>query len=274
MSKLALLFVLTLSVLKLQAQKTPFGNNPDAGSYFDAGGVKLYYEIYGKGEPILMLHGGVYGYISEFEFLIPKLSEKHRVICLATRGHGKSEIGHEAFSEMQKAKDAYQLLKHLKIDSLTLVGFSDGAFTALKMAEVYPKMVKKVVAMGIGDIPKRDKNKVGTSDLSSKKLLAQNKEFFESRLKLMPEPNRWDESLQMMNEFYNTRYMSDETFCKIKCPVLVMTGERDDYFTVDQVVKCYKSIPNAQLSIIPGCHHVILYCNFPAVWESMKRFIE
>ena len=72
------------SVLPSAAQKTPYGDNTEAGNYFDAGDVKLYYEIYGKGEPLLMLHGGVYGYIDEFEFFIPKLSERYQVICLVS----------------------------------------------------------------------------------------------------------------------------------------------------------------------------------------------
>ena len=69
-----------------QSQAIPYGNNPQAGHYFDVGDARLYYEVYGKGKPIVMLHGGVYGYISEFEPFINRLSESYQVICIATRG--------------------------------------------------------------------------------------------------------------------------------------------------------------------------------------------
>jgi alpha-beta hydrolase superfamily lysophospholipase len=89
----AILAIFLIALLHVSAfgQQVPYGNNPQAGHYFDVGGCKLYYEIYGKGRPLVLLHGGVYGYIDEFEYLIPKLAENFEVICIATRGHGKSE---------------------------------------------------------------------------------------------------------------------------------------------------------------------------------------
>lgn len=270
--KKSLFLIISLILLSFLAfGQIPYGNNPEAGKYFDAGGVKLYYEIYGQGEPILLLHGGVYSYIDEFENLIPKLAENHQVICLATRGHGKSEVGHEPYTYKQRAEDAYKMIRHLKLDSVIVLGFSDGGATALKLAALYPEVTRKVIAMGVGDVPEGSrKNKY---NYSAEDLLTQNKDYFESRLKLMPEPDRWNESLQMLNGLYNSDYVSAETFEKIKCPVLLMNGEQDNYHTVDNLIRCYKAISNVDLSIIPGCHHVIFYCNFPAVWESMKSFL-
>lgn len=250
----------------------PYGNNPEAGKYFNTGEAKLYYEIYGKGTPILILHGGVYGYIDEFEFLIPKLAENHQVICLATRGHGKSEIGHQPFTFQQRAEDAFKLLKHLKIDSATVIGFSDGAFSGYKMAAMYPEVVKKLVAMGAGDRSKDPAREV--ANYSEAALMKTSGDYFSGRRKLMPEPQRWNESLKMINDLYNNEVISKETFEKIKCPVLVMAGDNDNYSNVEKVVSSFRQIPNAKLSIIPNCGHVILYCNFPAVWEAMKGFVD
>ena len=253
------------------AQEIPYGNNPDAGNYFDAGGVKLYYEIYGDGQPILMLHGGVFGYIDELSGLIDKLSVNYKVICLATRGHGKSYIGNETFTYRQRAEDAYKLLQHLKIDSSIVLGFSDGATSALKMASIYPNTVKKVIAMGVGDSPKGDSlNEYYTSE----NLLANYNEHFTKLLSIMPEPERWNISLEYANHLYNEDYVSIETFSKIKCPVLLMNGENDVFFTIDDLVKCYKSIPNARLAIIPECHHVVFWCDFQAVWLNIEKFLK
>jgi len=92
-------------------------------------------------------------------------------------------------------------------------------------------------------------------------------------LRLMPEKERWNESLSWLNTMYNTDYMSKETFEKIKCPALLMNGDRDGYSTIDEFIQCAKYISNVQVSLIPNCSHVIFFCNFPAVWASMEPFL-
>jgi len=257
--------------LSTQDDKIPYGNNPRAGRYIDVGDARLYYEVYGKGKPILLLHGGVYGYISEFEPLIARLSQTHQVICLATRGHGKSQIGSQPYTWQQRAEDAYKLIRSLTQDSVLVLGFSDGAFAGYKLAALYPQAVRKLIAIGAGDTPKG--SRTNTFTYSPDMLLGQARTLFESRKALMPEPERWGESLSMLNKLYNDDYISAETFEKIKCPVLVMSGDSDTYHTIDRVTTAAKLIPRSQLSIIPGCPHVVIFCNFPAVWESIRPFI-
>jgi len=254
-----------------QDDKIPYGNNPQAGRYLDVGDARLYYEVYGKGQPILLLHGGVYGYIDEFEPLISRLSQTHQVICLATRGHGKSDIGTRPYTWQQRAEDAYALIRSITPDSVLVLGFSDGAFAGYKLAALYPKAVKKLIAIGAGDVPRGSRKE--KANYSPEMLLGQAKPFFESRKALMPQPERWGESLAMLNKLYNDDYLSGETFGKIQCPVLVMSGDRDTYHTIEGVTSAVRLIPKSQLSIIPGCPHVVLFCNFPAVWESMRPFI-
>ncbi|MEM9830223.1 MAG: alpha/beta hydrolase [Bacteroidota bacterium] len=260
-----------LSTQNTSSEKINYGNNAEVGDYFEVDGVKLYYEVYGQGGPILMLHGGIYGYIDEFSSLIDKLSKNYQVICLATRGHGKSEVGNTPYTYQQRADDAYQLLQHLKLSKVLVIGFSDGGHSALKLAALYPETVRKVIAMGVGDNPKV-KNRE-PYNYTSESLLAESGSFFQSRLALMPEPDRWEESLQYSNHLYNEDFLSTETYEKIQCPVLLMNGENDEYSSVNALVKAHKAIPNAHLSIIPKCGHVIFFCNFEAVWESMDWFL-
>ena len=147
------LFFLALVLnCSLFSQQVPYGNNPATGHYFKTGDCRIYYEIYGSGQPLVMLHGGVYGYIDEFEPFIPKLAEKYMVICIATRGHGKSDIGHAPFSYQQRAEDAYQVIRSITKDCVTVLGFSDGAFSAMKLAAIHPELVKKLISIGGGAI--------------------------------------------------------------------------------------------------------------------------
>lgn len=271
MKSVSLLLWLLSAILIANGQTVPYGNNPAAGNYFNVGDASMYYEAYGNGKPLVLLHGGVYGYIDELEYLIPKLAEQYQVICIATRGHGKSGIGTAPITYQQWVNDAYKVIRHVTADSVCVIGFSDGGFTGLKLAAEHPELVKKLVAMGVGDRPQNRKEEKFNYTAAS--LLKSDSSFFAGRLKLMPEPNRWNEHLLKLNKVYNESYMSVETFSKIKCPVLLMNGDKDDYSSINSFINCAKAIKEAQVSIIPGCHHVIFYCNFPAVWESMKPFL-
>ena len=124
-------FMLLLSVHAF-SQKPAYGNNPEAGKYINVGDAKIYYEVYGKGEPVVMLHGGVYGYIDEFEPFINRLSEKFQVICIATRGHGKSEIGTKPFTYRQRAEDAYKVIRSITKVLSNEHNFFQGILTGFK----------------------------------------------------------------------------------------------------------------------------------------------
>jgi len=264
-------FVLGQIAFSAYSQSVPYGNNPAAGHYFSVGDAKLYYEVYGQGKPLVMMHGGVYGYIDEFEPFISKLAENYQVICIGTRGHGKSEIGHTQFSYQQRAEDVYKVVRSITKDSVIVLGFSDGAFGSLKLAALHPELVKKLIAIGAGDYPKDRKTE--KYNYTPEGLMKSDSAFFAGRVALMPEPKRWKECLTMLNKMYNEDFVSTETFSAIKCPTLIMNGDRDGDNSIDAVVKCAKSIKGSQLAIIAGCWHVVFFCNFPAVWAAIDPFL-
>ena len=271
---LSLFCLAILLCSSLFGQSVPYGYNDAAGQYVDVGNdTKLYYEAYGSGEPLLMLHGGVYGYIDEFATLIPKLAEKYRVICLATRGHVKSDIGTEPFTYDQRASDAYQLIQHLGLSAVSVIGFSDGGMSAYKLAANYPEVVTRMVVMGAGDLPTKRKESTPLN-YSAKSLMQSSADYFKPRIAHMPEPDRWDESLRMLSEMYNNSILSKETFSQISCPVLLIAGEQDEYFSEPSLRKAHEYLPNAQLTLIQDCGHVVFFCNFPKVWESISAFLK
>jgi pimeloyl-ACP methyl ester carboxylesterase len=127
-----------------------------------------------------------------------------------------------------------------------------------------------MVVMGAGDTKKAEREVFAYSE---EQLMKQAGAYFKGRMRLMPEPQRWNESLKMLNDLYNKDFVSEETLTKIKCPVLIMSGDADSYSNPESSLSAFRLIPNAKLSIIPACGHVIFSCNFPAVWESMKAFV-
>jgi pimeloyl-ACP methyl ester carboxylesterase len=121
------------------SQNIPYGNNPDAGHYNVLTEQRSIMK-YTESKPLVMLHGGVYGYIDEFAPFIPKLAENFEVICIATRGHGKSEMGKDPFTYKQELTTLTSNRSITK-DSVVVIIF-DGGFSGLKLASLYPELVK------------------------------------------------------------------------------------------------------------------------------------
>lgn len=283
------MLILLLFVSKAQAQqsiqgalqpvskvyKTPYGNNPSAGHYVQANDAKIYYEVYGgtalgKRQPIVILHGGILGSTIEMANFIDSLKQNFQVIAISTRGHGKSEIGSLPITYEKKANDVMAVINAITPDKAIILGFSDGAYTAYKVASMYPERIKKVIAIGAGEqIPGLRK-----VVFNPKELLALDPPYWTQQKALMPQPQRLEEFWAGMEAFYNTMTASKELFASIKCPVLLMAGELDRNAPLPTVINAYNMIPNAQLSIIPNTGHVCFSENFPATWASIVPFLK
>src|SRR6202012_1664909 len=110
---LAAMMISTSAQAQDKAGAIAYGANAAAGHYLTVDDTRIYYETYGSGgTPLVLLHGGVYGYIEEFGELIAELSQHRRVIAIATRGHGKSDIGTKPFSYAMFAEDAVAVIRH------------------------------------------------------------------------------------------------------------------------------------------------------------------
>jgi pimeloyl-ACP methyl ester carboxylesterase len=255
--------------------KIPYGNNPQTGHYYNVGDAKIYYEIYGKGKPVVLLHGGLFGYIDEYEFLIPKLAQTHQVIAIGTRGHARSEIGTKALSYAQLADDAYRVIHSLTQDSVIVVGFSDGGITGYNLTAKHPELVRKLIAIGS---PRRSTDRALSTQeegkMTAERLDKMAPDFVKSRKQLMPEPARWNELLDKLDVLWNQpTFITDEAIQQLTCPVLLMAGDKDPYFKTEKLLETYRLLQTGRLSLIPNCGHVVLYCNFPAVWEAISPFI-
>ncbi|MDB5089315.1 MAG: alpha/beta fold hydrolase [Mucilaginibacter sp.] len=249
-----------------------YGNNPDNGHYLKVGdSTKIYYEVYGKGRPVVLLHGGLFGDISEYEKLIPKLSEHFQVIAIETRGHAKSEIGHQLFTYKLMAQDAYTVIKRLTNDSTIVIGFSDGAVIGMNLTIEHPEIVRKLVFAG-GNISKEDYRPGVVADLektTGKTMEKDYPDFVKDRKKIMPEPERWDEFVDKLKHAWLTQVKVEPSQLKnVKCPVLVVGGDRDQYNTIDNFYKVYRQLPNASLAIIPQSDHIVFY-RWPGIMEAI-----
>jgi pimeloyl-ACP methyl ester carboxylesterase len=250
--------------------KIPYGNNPKAGHYVQANDAKIYYEVYGKGQAVVLLHGGLFGSTVEFSDFINKLKQNYLVIAISTRGHGKSELGTQPLTLDQRATDAMAVINAVTKDSVAVIGFSDGGYSAYKLAQMYPERVKKMIVMGAGEIyPGLREFK-----FTAKQAQEMDKPFWEQQLKLMPEPNRVEDLFIQVANCYNNATVSKDVLSAIKCPVLVMAGDRDGGNPVERVVSAARFIPKSQIAIIPNAGHGCFLENFEATWASILPFMK
>lgn len=265
---LSLLFYSSLAL----CQAIAYGNNPNAGKYVNVGDAKLYYEVYGKGSPLLLLHGDTFGYISEFDQYIPLLSKHFKVIAPGMRGHGKSELGTKKYTYKLFAEDVLAVLRQEKIDSALVIGFSAGAITAYYLAAYYPHKVKKVVAMA-GALDSTSYRQEIWSEVKAKytgddfeKMLP---ELVKERKALMPKPNSYNELIEKLRDSWKEPvYVEREKAASIKCAVLTVAGDRDEYFKAGSFVAIHQIIPRSQLAIIPNCNHVCLIL-YPEMFNTL-----
>lgn len=236
-----------------------YGSNPDAGRYLTVNGARIYYEVYGEGPPLLLLHGDVFGYIDEFSGCIPLLSKHFRVIAVGMRGHGKSEIGSQPFSYKLFAEDALAVLKKESVDTVVVVGFSAGAVISYYMAAHYPAVVRKFAALG-GGLGSFDFKKDKVGELKAMNIDSLEKKypkFIKSRRELMVEPGRYQEVVDRLKKtWFMDYYVEPEKIKSIHCPSLIVGGDRDYYLDITSFVSTYKTIPGSQLAVIPNCDHV------------------
>lgn len=209
------------------------------------------------------------GSIYEMHQFIDSLSLQYHVIAVSTRGHGKSELGNGPTTILQKANDVLALIYGEKLDKVIVLGFSDGAYSGYSFASSFPERIDKHIAIGAGE----ETPELRKISMNLPELFDLDPEYRDQQLAIKPEPNRIKETGDRMALFYNGASFSKELLGKIKCPVLLMSGENDGNAPLATIINAYLMIPKSQLSIIPNTGHGVFLENFPAVWYSIVPFL-
>jgi pimeloyl-ACP methyl ester carboxylesterase len=224
-------------------KQNTYGNNDSTGKYTVANGVPIYYEEYGSGEPLLLLHGNSESIIG-FNKQIPELSKYFRVIAIDTRGQGKSKEDGKKYSYDLFAEDMNALLDCLRLDSVNVLGWSDGGNTGLIMAMKYPAKVKRLAVMGANVFI----DKTVVDKWVFKELNEQLKEFKSDTTYKSVNRKRL---ITMLLTEPNHRFAE---LLQIRCPVLVMAGEKD-VIKEGHTKAIAAGISKSELVIFPGGTH-------------------
>ena len=221
--------------------------------YSEVNGIKMYYEIYGQGEPIVLLHGGGSTIGSCFGRIIPLLAAHFKVIAPALQNHGRSGFRDIPETFSQDAKDVLTLLKNLRIAQANFFGFSNGGTTALLIAIHHPEIVNKLVVASA--VYKRSGLMPGFFDMMKKTTISQMPpELKAAFLKVNPDTTK----LQVMFEKDRARMVdfkdiNEEQIKSITQPTLIISADKD-VVRPEHAIELYRLIPNAHLTIFPGLH--------------------
>ena len=237
-----------------------YGNNLKVGKFLFVNGVNLYYEIYGNGEPLVLLHGNG-GNIKGMKYQIEYFSKQYKVIIMDCRGRGKSDLGKDTLTYMQITKDVASLLDYLHLDSVYIIGRSDGGIIALLMGIYFPEKVKKIAAFGANLSP--DKALLYPSIVEQ--IHHDRKQAKEMILKKDTTKNRL--LIKQLNRLMEYQpHISGDDLKKIKSPVLILSCDRD-VIREEHTLFIYRNIPEANLCIFPGETHWITSEN-PGLFNS------
>lgn len=225
-----------------EAAASPYGKNERAGHSIHLNNSVIYYEVYGKGQPLLLLHGNGQS-ISAFYRQIEPLSKHYQVIAVDTRAQGKSRdsLNHDLKYELF-ASDMKQLLDSLQLKKVNVVGWSDGGITALMMALKYPKYVNKIAVMGANLFPEG----IAPGTLQ---------DFQKNYHPASKDTDHASANRQRLLKLLLTEpHLQFEDLHTIEAPTLVMAGEHD-VILPEHTQGIAKAIPHSQLIIFKGATH-------------------
>lgn len=263
------LFVILLSI-GIQSYSQQNSNEPAkplTSGYAPVNGLKMYYEIYGEGKPIVLLHGAFNTINLNWAMLIPELSKKRQVIAVEFQGHGRTADIDRPFSFENFADDVAGVLKHLKIDSADIMGFSMGGGVAWQMAIRHPQLVKKLI---IASTPYKYDGWSPETKVVFPKLAP---EFFEGTPvktaydSLAPGTKNFPALVNKMKQLVSKPYdFGAEKIKAIKSPTLIISADGDGVLP-EHAVEMFRlrhgsymvdfgPVPATQLAIFPGTSHI------------------
>jgi len=238
----------------VNAQKKQNMEHEKTAGYAPANGLKMYYEIHGKGRmPLVLIHGGGSTIETTFGKILPLLSEHGKVIAVELQAHGHTSDRDAPESFEQDADDVIALLKYLKTDKVNILGFSDGGCTTMQIAITHPEIINKAIIVSAnyqreGMIPGffEGLQKASLADMPAS--------LKDAYLKVAPDKTH----LQVMFEKDVARRLTfkdrnDDDLRSIKVPILLMASNHD-VITLEHTVKMSHLIPGAKLVILPGTH--------------------
>ena len=276
-----LIAIFVFTVLRSNGQQS----KPADSGYVAVNGIKVYYEVYGEGKPIVLLHGAFYTIQMNWGPLIPELSKTRKVIAIELQGHGHTPYSDRKLDFATLASDVEGVMNYLKVDSADVAGYSMGGSVAYQLTIQSPKRVKKLVIISStykssGWLPQ-----VSNAFKSFKPEFFTNSPMNTAYDAVAPDKTKWTMFLEKMIAFAGTSFdMGDSNIAKITSPVLLISGDNDGLDKIE-LMKTYQLLgggvsadlgpmPKSHLAIVPSQGHVSLMMQTKTILGYLDGFLK
>ena len=255
-----------------------YGSNLTAGKYVDINDIKVYYEAYGEGEPLLLLHGNS-GSIENFIYQIPELSKHFKVIAIDSRSQGRTSDSDKAITYALMASDMSELIDKLNLGKVNIVGWSDGGNVGLELAFAHPEKVLKVVTFGANYtyenwMAPADSVTLAPDDPLWIRTSVIMKKYNTTFERLSPNKERIPIIKKKLEDLMtNYPNFTIDQLKTINVPFLIVVGDYDA-INLDQTIALFNNLPKVQLLVVPGASHFVPVENPDLINSEVIKFLK
>ncbi|UCI33741.1 alpha/beta fold hydrolase [Mesorhizobium sp. B4-1-4] len=223
----------------------------EQSGYAPVNGIQMYYAVFGTGDPVLLIHGGL-GHADVWASQVAILSKTHKVIVADSRGHGRSTRTDEPYGYNLMASDYLALLDYLKIDKTALVGWSDGGIIGIDIALHHPERLTRLFAQAANVTT----DGVDPGVMTNKTFAAYIDRSGRDYKKLSKTPDQYDAFVAQISHMWESQpAWTKEQLGKITTPTAIVAGDHDEAVKREHTEYMASAIPGAKLIILPNASH-------------------
>ena len=232
-------------------------------------GIKIWYATFGRGEPVILLHGGLAN-ANYWGNLVRALSPHYRVIVMDSRGHGRSSRDDRPYGYDLMAADVVALMDYLKIDKAALVGWSDGAIIGLDIALHHPERLSKLFAFAANSDPSAVKD-VEHDPVFSAFIARARQEYGQ----LSPTPKEYDAFLKQIEKMWDSEpHWTAADLATIKVQTWIVDADHDEAIKRENTLFMADNIPSSGLLLLPQVSHFAFLQEPDAFNGGVEHFLE
>jgi pimeloyl-ACP methyl ester carboxylesterase len=243
---------------------------PAESGYAQVNGIEMFYQVFGSGEPVLLIHGGL-GHGDIWSAQVADLSKDHKVIVPDSRGHGRSTRNAEPFGYDLMASDYLALLDYLKVDKTALVGWSDGGIIGIDIAMNHPERLTRLFAQAANVTT----DGVDPGVATNKTFAAYIARSGEDYARLSKTPTEYDAFVTQISHMWETQpNWTKEQLGKITVPTAIVAGDHDEAIKREHTEYMASVIPGAKLVILENASHFAMLQDPEGYDKAVRDFID
>ena len=232
-------------------------------------GIKIWYASFGRGEPVLLIHGGLAN-SNYWGHQVRALQKHYRVVVMDSRGHGRSSRNEQPYGYDLMASDVLALMDHLGIKKTAIVGWSDGAIIGLDIAMHHPERVSRLFAFAANSDPS------GVADIAKSDVFnAYIERAGEEYKRLSPTPTEYKSFVEQITKMWETQpNWTEADLAAIKVPTWIVDADHDEAIKRENTEFMAAHIPGAGLLIQPNVSHFSFMQDPEQFTNDVLHFLE